>query len=518
MRGRVGLLVAAIAGVLGAQGASVRAEDWPQWGRDGSKNAVSPEKGLVSSFEPGKFKADGEEIDPATTKNIKWIARLGSAAYGNPTVAGGRVFVGTNNEPAKDPKYQGDYGIVQCLEEGSGKLLWQLAVPKLAAGKNCDYEQVGICSSPAVDGDRVYLVTSRCEVICLDVNGLANGNDGPFKEEGQYVAGPGKPPIEVGPKDADILWRFDMRDELGAFPHQMTASSVLVAGDRLYVTTSNGRDWTRKHIPSPDAPALICLDRRTGQLLGQERSGISRRAFLSNWSSPALGKVNGQDLIIFGGGDGICYGFDPVPVKGADGIGVLKEIWRYDCNPPQRRVRDGKPSKYGDPKGPNEIIATPVFHNGRVYVATGQNPEQGDGAGCLSCIDPAKVGDITTGGKIWADEEMPRSLSNVAIADGLLYHVDYAGIVRCYDAENGKLYWQHDTETRVWGSPLVADGKVYLGGESGAFVILAAGKEKRVIGQMTFESPIFSSAIVANGVLYVATEKHLYAIQEGGKR
>ncbi|HEX2972999.1 MAG TPA: PQQ-binding-like beta-propeller repeat protein, partial [Tepidisphaeraceae bacterium] len=211
-------------------------------------------------------------------------------------------------------------------------------------------------------------------------------------------------------------------------------------------------------------------------------------------------------------------GFDPVPVKDADGMGVLKELWRYDCNPPSRRVADGKAVRYGSAKGPNEIIATPMFHEGRVYVATGQNPEQGDGAGCLSCIDASKSGDLAASGKIWADEQMPRSLSNAAIADGLLYIADYAGFVRCYDAETGKLYWQHDTETRVWGSPVVADGKVYIGGESGAFVILATGKEKKVVGQISFESPIFSSAVVANGVLYVATEKHLYAIQEGGKR
>ena len=150
---------------------------------------------------------------------------------------------------------------------------------------------------------------------------MANGNDGPFQEEAQYTAGPGQPPVPPGPTDADILWRYDMRHELGVFPRQMTSSSVLVVGDRLYVTTSNGVDWTEKHVPSPNAPALICLDKKTGKLLAREQSGISGRTFYCNWSSPAYGTVGGKPTVVFGGGDGFCYGFDPEPVASADGPG-----------------------------------------------------------------------------------------------------------------------------------------------------------------------------------------------------
>lgn len=146
---------------------------------------------------------------------MKWVAKLGSASYGNVTVASGRVFVGTNNASPRDPKYRGDCSILMCLDEQTDKLLWQLAVPKLAAGKGNDWEEIGICSSPTVDGDHLYLVTNRCEAICLDVRGQANGvNRGPFTDEAQYTAGPGKPPVPQGPGDADILWRYDMRDEL----------------------------------------------------------------------------------------------------------------------------------------------------------------------------------------------------------------------------------------------------------------------------------------------------------------
>jgi PQQ-like domain len=191
------------------------AADWPMWGGGPARNGVSAETNLPTAFDAGAKHPQTGQLDPSAFKNIKWIAPLGSQTYGNPMVAGGRVFVGTNNDPGRDPARAGDYGVVLCLDEQTGRLLWQLTAPKLRAGGVSDFEQVGICSAASVDGDRAYVVTNRCEVICLDVKGLSDGNDGPFRDEAKYVAGPGEPPIEVRPGDADIIWVFDMRDELG---------------------------------------------------------------------------------------------------------------------------------------------------------------------------------------------------------------------------------------------------------------------------------------------------------------
>lgn len=480
----------------------LRAEDWPQWGRDNSRNMVSPEKHLPDTFAPGKLIEGKPEIDPATTKNIKWIAKLGDSTYGNPVVSGGKVYVGTNNHDPRNPARTENYCVLMCLSEADGKFLWQLTIPRLAAGDNVDNAMAGLSSSPTIDGNRIYLVTNRCEVLCLTTDGLANGNQGPFTDEAKYVGG------EVGAADADIVWRYDMRDELGVNPHQMTASSVLVAGDRLYVTTSNGVDWTAKHIPAPGAPALICLDKKTGKLLGEERSGISARTLRGNWSSPAAGKVAGKEMVIFGGGDGFCYGFDPVP---ADGI--LKEIWRCDCNPPSHRTaKSRKPAKYGDEMGPAEILATPVLVNDRVYVAIGQHPELGTGAGALVCIDATRTGDITATGKLWSYEQMRQTAGTASVLDGMVIVADHNGVVHCVDAETGKPFWKHDTENKTAASTLVADGKIYFGGSEGVFTIMAASKEEKVIATINFDDAGASSAIAANGVLYFATSSYLYAI------
>ena len=124
------------------------------------------------------------------------------AVTSSPVIAGGRVYLGVNNGEPRDPKHAGDRGVLMCFDERDGKLLWQLVVPKLKSGKVNDWENLGILSSPTIEGDFVYLVTSRCEVMCLDVNGLANGNQG-MQDEGKYMSkDTGAPPAKVGPRRA----------------------------------------------------------------------------------------------------------------------------------------------------------------------------------------------------------------------------------------------------------------------------------------------------------------------------
>jgi outer membrane protein assembly factor BamB len=404
-----------------------------------------------------------------------------------------------------------------CFDEKTGEFLWQLVVPKLASGKVNDWENLGLLSSPTVEGNRVYLVTSRCEVICLDIDGLKNGNDGPFKDEAQYIVGPGKPKIEPGAKDADIIWVYNMIDELGVFPHNASNCSVLIVDDIVYACTSNGQDWTHSNIPSPNSPSFIALNKKTGELVGEDNAHIGARIFHGQWSSPSTGKVNGKQLVFFGGGDGFCYAFDPKPVKEGD-VDYLKKVWWADCNPPEYKANDAA-HKYPSAEGPSEINATPVFYKNRVYVANGQDPEHGEGIGHLSCLDATKTGDITKTGVIWDYKKIHRSISTVSIdpETGLLFVGDFSGFIHCLDAETGKVYWTHDMKAHMWGSTMVADGKVYAGDEDGDFVVLSATKDKKILSETNLGAPVYSTPVVANGTVFVASSTHLYALGNSAK-
>jgi len=501
----------AIAASLAALCPTANAQDWPMWGRDYSRNMVAHFKGLPIDIVPGQYADNSEEIDINTSKNVKWIAKLGSQSYGNPTVANGRVYVGTNNDVPRDPRFQGDRSCVYCLEEKTGKLIWQLNVPKLGTGKVSDWEFLGICSSPAIEGDRVYLMTNRCELMCVDVLGMANGNDG-FQDEAQYFADNGKPPVVVKDTDADIIWKLNMIDECGVFPHNITSCSVMIVGDQIWTSTSNGVDYGHVETPAPNAPSMIVADKKTGKLIGEEASGLSQRIFHSNWSSPAYLKTDKTELAIFGGPDGVLYAFDPTPVKDDDGFLVLKQTWQFDCNPKSyRNQEDGTPIKYATAKGPSEVLGTPIVHQGRAYAVIGQDPEHGEGIGNLVCVD-------ARGKQVWAYDKINRSMSTMAVTDGLLFAADYSGYLYCLNADTGEEYWKYDTSAHIWGSVLVADGRVYVGIEDGFLVSAPATKEfdKKNIKEIDFGIPIYSSPIAANGVLYLATHTHLFAIAKTG--
>lgn len=143
------------------------------------------------------------------------------------------------------------------------------------------------------------------------------------------------------------------------------------------------------------------------------------------------------------------------------------------------------------------------------------DPWLGKKEGWLACLDATGHGDVTRSALVWSYPEISDCLATVSIVDGLVYLADNAGRVHCLDAQTGGRYWLHEAGGNVWGSTLVADGKVYLGTNRLTFWILAAGKQLEVIDRLRLRDPVFTTPVAANGVLYVATNRHLYAI--GGR-
>ncbi len=445
-------------------------QDWPMWGGTVQRNMTSPMKNLPESW------------DVKNGKNIKWKVQIGSTSYGNPVVADGKVFLGTNNANPRNPDIQGDKGVLMCFRESDGRFLWQAMSDKLESGFENDWPEQGVCSSPAVEGKRLYYVSNRGELVCLDTEGFTDGkNDGPLQDE-----------IHKGPTDADIVWKLDMMKELGVFPHNMTSSSPLIWEDLIFVVTSNGRDAEGDKLPAPKAPSFIAVNKNTGKVAWQDNSpgdGILH----GQWTSPALGVVDGVQQVFFPGGDGWLYGFN---------ARTGEKLWKFDLNP--------KAAVW--PKTRNYGLSTPVFSGGKIFMSVGQDPDGGQGVGHAYCIDPANRGDITESGRVWQYDKINRSISTAAVADGLVYISDFRGILHCLDAGTGKPYWTFDMLAPVWGSPLVADGKVYVGDQDGDVAILKTGKEMAKVAEIDMGNAVCSTPVPANGVLYIMTNSQLHAI------
>jgi outer membrane protein assembly factor BamB len=498
------LLCSLVVSVLAGLG-SAYAADCPQWGQPYSRNMISTETALADRF------------DPETGENIKWTAPLGNQTWATPIISGGKVFIGTNNENPRDPRHKGDRGVLLCLNESDGSLCWQLIAPKLSDDRFKDWPKAGMVSPPTVEGDRVYMVTNRNEVMCLDLHGLANGNDGPYRDEARRMVPLDTEPLELQETDADVLWLYDIPSQLDLFPHDSTHCSVLVHGQFLYINTNSGLKGSHQELRNPEAPSLIVLDKATGRLIAQDDEGIGPKIFHSTWSSPALAEVNGQTLIVFCGGDGVVYAFEPIrALPSAGTVTKLKRIWRFDCDPtaPKENVHEYIRNRQ---VSPSNIKSMPVFYKNRVYVTVGGDIWWGKEKAWLKCIDATGTGDITDKGELWSYPVQQHCCSTPAIWEGLAFVADCGRYIHCVDAETGKPYWTHESNGEIWASTLVADGKVYVGTRRRDFLIMAAGKEKKVLSTVKLDSPIAGTATAANGVVYIPTMKTLYAVQKANR-
>jgi outer membrane protein assembly factor BamB len=509
----------------------VRPNDWPQWGGTTKRNNTPEGEGMPTTW------------DVSTGENIRWSMPLGSETYGNPVIANGQVYVGTNNGAAYLDRFPSDVdlGVLLCLDEKDGKFLWQHSLQKLPTGRVNDWPNQGICSAPLVDGERLWYVTSRGTVECLDTQGFMDDeNDGPYKGEENEEK-----------NEADVVWILDMMTDLGVSQHNMCSCSVTGYGEYLFVITGNGVDEGHVTIPEENAPSFICIRKDTGEIVWTD-SSPGRNVLHGQWSSPAFAKLAGKNQVLCGGGDGWLYSFS---LEGKDGQAEL--LWKFDCNPKDALyLLGGRATR-------NHIIATPVVYDDLVYVAVGEDPEHGEGNGHLWCIDPSGSGDVSptivyntsdpetpiapkrlkamveedgdfqrdneNSKAVWHyigndpedfEQQMHRTCGTVAIKDDLLFIADFSGIFHCLDAKTGVANWTYDMFAASWASPLIVDGKVYISDEDGDIGIFELSAEMKPLFdgvEVNMESACYTTPVVANNTIFIANRNRIYAIEEGAQ-
>ena len=166
--------------------APIKPGDWAQWGGTSYRNNTPFGKNIPVEWAVGNFDRKTGKWDRSSAKNIKWVSNIGSQTYGNPVVARGQVYVGTNNGAGWLKRYSSnvDLGCLLAFSEKTGKFLWQDSSEKLSTGRVHDWPLQGICCAPLVQGDRLWYVSSRGEVVCLDTKGYYdNEDDGPIKNQ-----------------------------------------------------------------------------------------------------------------------------------------------------------------------------------------------------------------------------------------------------------------------------------------------------------------------------------------------
>ena len=273
------------------------------------------------------------------------------------------------------------------------------------------------------------------------------------------------------------LWTRDIQKDYGTFGLNWGyASSPLLFEDSLYVQVLHGM--------KTDEPSYVMrIDKKNGKTLWKvDRPTNAIRESPDSYSTPALLRYGKTTEIVITGGDCVT-GHDPA---------TGKELWRANGLNPENAPF-------------YRIVASPIVFNEIIYVPTRIKP--------LLAVKAGGRGDITTSHVLWSTANGPDVPTPVT--DGkYFYVVNDKGIVFCLDAKTGtEVYGQQRLKPGTYsGSPVLADGKIYVTNEDGVTSVFAAGPKFEVLAENPLNDYVLSSPAISDGRIYLRTTGHLYAI------
>lgn len=414
---------------------SLWAGDWPSW-RGPTQNGASPEVQL-----PASWSAEGE--------NLLWKAPYGSRS--TPVILKGRVYLINRAGQGADEQER-----VLCLAAADGRLLWERRfnvfltdVPQTRVGwaSLCGDSETGNIYAHGVGG----------MFICYD-------------------------------QDGKFLWSRSLTEEFGrASGYGGRTTSPVVDEDRVILGFVNS-SWGPHAKPSH---RTFAFNKHTGEVVYiSEPGGLFKDTI---YTVPVIAEVGGQRLLIDGNADGSVYA-----LRARTG----EKVWSY-------------------PLSQLALQTSVAVSDGRVFACHGEeNPEGGTVMGRVVCLDATSQG---TGREIWRADGLEVGYASPAVHGGRLFLNDNSSTLYCLDASNGQVQWKHKLGTVGKGSPVWADGKLFTtevngrihileAGETGCKVLDSDGLSLTGLDGKPRHVEIYGSPAVADGRVYFPTENFLYCI------
>jgi outer membrane protein assembly factor BamB len=277
--------------------------------------------------------------------------------------------------------------------------------------------------------------------------------------------------------DGHPLWKVDLgRMDLGAYDIPSVewgpASSPILWNGLVLLQCDTQAD-----------SFLLALDAATGQTVWK-----TQRDELPSWGTPTVAATAGGPELVTNASNFI-RGYDPKSGR---------ELWRL-----------GKSSKITAP--------TPIYADGLFVVASGRGPERP-----LFVVRPGARGDLTLPADqtsseaiVWSKTGRGSYMPTPLAYRGVLYVLANNGVFDAYDLKSGQeLFRQRlpDVGSGFSASPVAADGRVYLSGEDGDVIVVAAGREFQQLAKNTMGELLMATPALSGGVLYVRTSQSLFAI------
>lgn len=414
---------------------------WGQWShwRGPTQNGVAYDTGLPDKWSPNPS-AEGN--------NLRWKAPFGGRT--TPIIQNGRAyFIGKVGEGVEEQER------VVCLDADTGKLLaehrfnvFHTDIVSVRLGWTT------VCGDP--ETGNIYAHGTQGLFFCFD-------------------------------KDLKVVWKRSMTEEFGRISgYGGRVTSPIVDGDLVILGMLNA-SWGEQAI---GGTRFIALNKKDGTVVWWGSAGFQGRDTF--YSTPVVATINGQRLLISGGGDGGVHAFK---------VGTGERVWSYLF-------------------GPGSINCSPVVQGNLVYIGQGEENEGASTQGAVICLDASVI--VKDQPKlVWQKDGIKAKFASPIIADDRLYICGDVGTLHCLDAKTGKEYWEYQYGKNTKGSPVLADGKLYIAEVNSKFHILKPGTDscEKLHSQFFRKTgkgediEINGSPAIANGRVYFMTGTEFYCLE-----
>ena len=305
-----------------------------------------------------------------------------------------------------------------------------------------------------------------------------------------YVLSGGAEVIALNP-DGTLLWRRSFGEEFAAFTtHGGRTMSPVIDGD-LVIVSGAMSNWgsmaARSH-------RFIALDKRTGEVVYVANPG--GRPYDTAYAPPTLATIGGLRLLVVGLGDGGVHAFKPQ---------TGEKVWSFAAA--KRAINTGV-----------------VIRGNTVFMSHGDENLSGVELGLIAAIDGTQTGDITT--TIWSHRGAEFGYSSPLLDGTRLYQLDNGSTLRAYDATDGRRLWDLPLGQAQKASPVLADGKIYVGTDGGTFFIVRPGADRgEILSAVTLPNStnsccgsegtpeqVLGGAAVSRGRVFFMSSDAVYAI------
>jgi len=292
-------------------------------------------------------------------------------------------------------------------------------------------------------------------------------------------------------RDGKVLWERSLGEDFGLLTtHGGRTVSPIVDGD-LVIVSAVTFQWGQH---GRGAHRFFAFDKNTGETVWVSAPG--GRPYDTTYAPPIIVNVNGTRLLIQGASDGVVHAIKPQ---------TGEPVWKYEISK----------------RGLNTGVV--VYNNTAILTHSEENLDSSE-MGLMVAVDASAKGEIKKEQIKWSNYGWQGGFSSPVLDGDRIYQIDNSANIAAFDVNTGKQLWLKNLGTIQKASPVLADGKLYVGTENGKFFILKPSAtgcdilDEDQLGTEAMPEKIIGSAAVANGRVYFASEAGLYCIGKKSSR